>query len=485
MLPIEYADKIENNKQNQEVGEPSIEYEMTRRQIKNNIKELWNYISNELGQLHKASTINREQIVNSLVMVANNKWWLLSDVEKLAKYDGFNNWREQESRDLSDLVQRRFHYLQNPKDCNTAKKLVCNLNKGCGFGCQLHHVAYCFIIAYGTERTLILNSKGWRYHKAGWEEVFLPLSETCRNAEGTTHGSWPGKPSTQVITLPIIDSISPRPPFLPLAVPEDLADRLARLHGDPIVWWIGQILKYLLRPTKNTEDMIKNGMDKLGYAKPIVGIHVRRTDKVGTEAALHKVAEYMTHVEDWYKQREMSEKVVRRVYVATDDPTVIEEIRQDYPDYIVIGDPSISRSASVASRYSDESLRGIVLDIILLARSDHLVCTFSSQVCRVAYEIMQTMHTDASDRFYSLDDIYYYGGQSSHTREAVLPHEPVRKGELHLKPGDIIGVAGNHWDGFSKGTNFRTSQLGLFPSFKVRDVMHTARFPTYPNVKLK
>lgn len=54
-------------------------------QIKNNIKELWNYISNELGQLHKASTINREQIVNSLVMVANNKWWLLSDVEKLAK----------------------------------------------------------------------------------------------------------------------------------------------------------------------------------------------------------------------------------------------------------------------------------------------------------------------------------------------------------------------------------------------------------------
>lgn len=51
-------------------------------------------------------------------------------------------------------------------------------------------------------------------------------------------------------------------------------------------------------------------------------IHVRRTDKVGTEAALHKAAEYMTHVEDWYKQREMTEKVIRRVYVATDDPSV-------------------------------------------------------------------------------------------------------------------------------------------------------------------
>lgn len=30
---------------------------------------------------------------------------------------------------LSDLIQRRLKYLQNPKDCKTAKKLVCDLNK--------------------------------------------------------------------------------------------------------------------------------------------------------------------------------------------------------------------------------------------------------------------------------------------------------------------------------------------------------------------
>lgn len=32
----------------------------------------------------------------------------------------------------------------------------------------------------------------------------------------------------------------------------------------------------------------------------------------------------------------------------------------------------------------------------------------------------------------------------------------------------MVGVAGNHWDGFSKGRNLHTNQVGLYPSFKVR-----------------
>ncbi len=36
----------------------------------------------------------------------------------------------------------------------------------------------------------------------------------------------------------------------------------------------------------------------------------------------------------------------------------------------------------MGTRYSDTSLRGIILDIYFLSRSNHLVCTFSSQVRR-------------------------------------------------------------------------------------------------------
>lgn len=86
-----------------------------------------------------------------------------------------------------------------------------------------------------------------------------------------------------------------------------------------------------------------------------------------------------------------------------------------YPDYDVIGDPEVAKTAGISTRYSENSLYGILLDIHLLSLSDHLVCTFSSQVCRVAYEIMQTYNVDATSHFTSLDDVYYYGGQNAHS----------------------------------------------------------------------
>lgn len=58
-------------------------------------------------------------------------------------------------------------------------------------------------------------------------------------------------------------------------------------------------------------------------------VHVRRTDKVGTEAAFHSIDEYMLYVSDFFNKLEMKEKVdVRRVYLASDDPSVLPEARK-------------------------------------------------------------------------------------------------------------------------------------------------------------
>ena len=101
------------------------------------------------------------------------------------------------------------------------------------------------------------------------------------------------------------------------------------------------------------------------------------------------------------------------------------------------------------------------------------------QVCRLAYEMMQALHPDASGKFQSLDDIYYFGGQSGHNVKAIYTHKSRNAEEMDLELGDVIGVAGNHWDGFSKGTNERTGSIGLYPSYKVEDIMDVAKFPTY------
>ena len=48
-----------------------------------------------------------------------------------------------------------------------------------GFGSGVHQAAFCFIVAYATERTLILESKGWSYANEGWQTLFLPVSTSC------------------------------------------------------------------------------------------------------------------------------------------------------------------------------------------------------------------------------------------------------------------------------------------------------------------
>ncbi len=94
----------------------------------------------------------------------------------------------------------------------------------------------------------------------------------------------------------------------------------------------------------------------------------------------------------------------------------------------------------------------------------------ASQVCRLAYEIMQSRRTDASQRFISLDDVYYYGGGIGTVQVAQKDHRPRDAQEIELRAGDVIGIAGNHWNGMSKGTNRRTNQ--------VTNHIHILQFPS-------
>lgn len=472
----------------------SVQRETARRKTENTARELWYYINNKMKEMSRAAG-GSDPLVQFVSKIQHDlqgyQTVLTDDFLALRQADKDQEWRKAESMKLGDLVQRRLEFLQNPKDCNQAKLVVCDLQKGCGFGCQLHHVTYCLLVAYATERTLVLKSLGWRYASKGWESLFQPLSNTCTEATGSmVH--WGASVSrgnldtARVVQLPIVDSLHPRPDFMPQAFPKDLAPRLAAVHGDPGVWWLGQLIKYLIRPNEFLMEEIVATATKLEFKKPIVGVHIRRTDKLAVEASFHSLDEYMGHVEAYFKQREHHEIIdKRRVYLATDDPTVLKEAIAKYPSYQFISDNGISQSASLGSRYSDSSLRGITLDIHFLSRSDYLVCTFSSQVCRVAYELMQTHHGDASTYFRSLDDVFYFGGQNAHNLRAVEKHVPYNEDTLNLEVGDLLGIAGNHWDGYSKGTNRRLGKTGLYPSYKVVNDVVAVEMPTYPEVKEK
>lgn len=182
--------------------------------------------------------------------------------------------------EASDLVQRRFQYLQNPANCSFAKKLVCGLGIDCGFGCQFHHIMYCLVMAYATERTLILDPNSWRVQTKSklWEDIFKPISachlessEVSQIVDWNNLGMNHHHQDHKVIKVTKLGYLKPRPPYLPLAVPIDLKPALDKFHGNPSVWWFGQIAKFLWKPAESTQSMLVNTSMKIGFKTPIVG----------------------------------------------------------------------------------------------------------------------------------------------------------------------------------------------------------------------
>ncbi|CAF1085262.1 unnamed protein product [Adineta steineri] len=466
---------------------PSLEYEQLRRKIETQARELSYFTNNELQKISEKLSENDKFKWKQVIERFNDQSRvLLASIRNLTNVDGYQSWREYEHKSLSKLMQTRLNSLQNPsKPCTDVKRLICKINKDCGYGCQIHHVMHCFHIAYALGRPMILFSEGWQYNRGGFDQIFQSPSHTCNTSMAYNVSIWDQNETADVIEIPSSDFLKSLKDFMPMAIPEDVSERLIRLHGNPFVWFTGQLMKYLLRPQAWLTQFLEEKYNTLKFETPIVGIHVRRTDKVGTEAAFHDISEYMKYVEDYYiiyKYQNPNINVSKRVYIATDEPLVFDDARTKYPDYIFYGDKSVAKSAQVNSRYGTESLKGVLSDVHFLSLCDYLVCTFSSQICRIAYETMQQRTIDGAWRVQSLDDVYYFGGQHDHQQRAFISHKAVKSKEFSFERGAIISAEGNHWNGFSKGSDKANNQSGLYPSYKTEEIVRIAQMYHYSEI---
>ena len=329
---------------------------------------------------------------------------------KFNHQDDFDQWKMKRPDDvnqvnmnrLEEQIQKRFIHLQNPKNCSQAKKLICDFQISCGYGCLIHHAVYCFILAYATQRMLIINSDNG--HEAFFDQevfkmFFQPLSVNCdqsdliSNQEMVTWGSQNADEAINVILH--IAPMRPTSPFLPCSVPSDIADDLIKFHRHPCAWWVGQFVKYLLRPNANFASSLNSHLKDAFRQRPVGGIHIRRTDKA-KEAKIHPVAEYAKHI-----AKNLESK---NVFLASDDPKVFQEMREQWPNFAIFGDENFSRRASgLQKRKSVKSFYEFFITIFALAQSDFLVCTFSSNVCRLIYELRQCDDYNARNKTLSLD----------------------------------------------------------------------------------
>ncbi|XP_025108911.1 alpha-(1,6)-fucosyltransferase-like [Pomacea canaliculata] len=346
---------------------------------------------------------------------------------------------------------------------------------------MLHEATMCLLTAYATHRTLVLTTNGWRFTPSTWDTFMMPLS-TCTANDTRDMDPKNQTASARVVQLQsLIGEWNHSPSnFRPRAIPADLARRLKTFHGDPPTWWVGQLVSFLLRPQPHLQPTIQTQGEKMGFQRPIVGLQVRRSDKVNVEAALHSLEEYMKHVEEYYDLRQQHEDIKeRRLFLATDDPSVFTELNKKYPQYNISRVEGSATAASVNSRYNKDGLSAVLVDLYFLSMCDFVVCTFTSNICRAVYELLQTRHGDASMKVYSLDSsVYYLTYYDIHYLRAVYNHEARFVGELSIQVGDLIHVenylfgnrdrslSGNLRNGSTFGINKRTGKRGLFPSYK-------------------
>ncbi|KAM7300015.1 alpha-(1,6)-fucosyltransferase-like [Ixodes scapularis] len=222
---------------------------------------------------------------------------------------------------LQSYVQERIHTLQNPSDCGRSPKLRCVLDNPSGAGAGIHDLLWCFVAALRMGRTVVLDSSRWHYAPGEqWGKTFLPVAApSCSSTRmnNTIEKGYPGNRSS-----------GPDERSQILDLPSTIVEPLVGNHGSPYAWWYGQIVSYAFRLQNSTLQKIRKLKAALGYIHPIVGVHIRRTDKNG-EAAYHSVEEYMTHVEEYYARLLLTTSIKRkRVFVATDERRVVAEIRK-------------------------------------------------------------------------------------------------------------------------------------------------------------
>lgn len=453
------------------------------RNAKTITRELWRLVNSQLSdqtasdkKLHPHEFLS---ILSDMTMLMEIK------VSGSNRVDGQATKLVQQLDAVSKYVQNQIRELQNPRDCESVKYLVTSVSKACGFGCRAHHWSYCMGIAYALNRTLFLPN-------VAEDADFWPAT-SCPSPGRSSKSFVHAKPEDRIVYCPIIDGVTSS--LLPPAMTADLVDRLEGLHGAPSIWFLGQIFSYLFRVKPSTfkqklEENIRrlrNRPSTPNYRQPVAGVQIRRTDKINSEASFYPLSQYMVHVERFFKKKEIENRIASqnegwhddafaspsagsslnekpRVFIASDDPSVIEEAKQKYPQYTIIGEMDRAQSAAVGNRKTRDSIKGIITDVILLANTDFLSCTFSSQVCRLAYELMQTHHRylgDATSNYESLDSLYYFGGQQRFPWRPMMDY-PSRGISLR----DKFYVFPNYWNGFVDLENAETQKkLKNVPAF--------------------
>ncbi|CAE7424387.1 Fut8 [Symbiodinium sp. CCMP2592] len=192
-----------------------------------------------------------------------------------------------------------------------------------------------------------------------------------------------------------------------------------------IKWWRAQTAAFLVRPSSSTLDELQNlrkGSLVGEMQDAVLGSYVRHGDKY-YEAKEYEFKDYM-HIYSWilrsdaeverrcpdasrmlapFKKQLPRLRAAQRLYLGSDDPTVLEEASRSFSCSGCLVYMNVSRLSKRRPLMEVQKLLGAkqmvmesLLNLQLLMESDAFVCTWTSNWCRLVDELRMTVALKAN-----------------------------------------------------------------------------------------
>jgi hypothetical protein len=130
------------------------------------------------------------------------------------------------------------------------------------------------MLAINLNRTLVLNNTGWHYDKRVYSDYFLPISRNCVNPNSLVEKSILITDSTDGLVKKIDNPITKMYSVAAssnIHIPDEFLSSLKTFHQDPLAWWSGHALAYVLRFTPQFQDEIDKTAALIKFTDTCIG----------------------------------------------------------------------------------------------------------------------------------------------------------------------------------------------------------------------
>mmetsp|Transcript_6026 Transcript_6026/g.13271 ORF Transcript_6026/g.13271 Transcript_6026/m.13271 type:complete len:463 (-) Transcript_6026:60-1448(-) len=333
---------------------------------------------------------------------------------------------------LSHKVQSYIYKVQHPGECGN-RFLIWEPWGVVGFGAQILGLRCALALGIETKRVvvnnpaheahLVMSELKWRFGQSGtlgspWGNGLLPVSP-CTDRANVQDSVRPmafddlhGDPKDMLVSGDIFGRRQRDKLFF---VPERLGKRMP--SPPTLFWWWTEVTYYLMRPDPGLSKFVKEQQERMGWRRPIIGLHMRLGVDKNKEAQRFPAKYYLAEI-----RRVKKLFGIKTVFICSDRPKAADKfVKQHQGEFDFVRQPTGVEAPS-PQWY-------VLTDILLMAESDVPIFAFSSNFGQTVL-YLHSYYRQHRPTFISMDDHFegarYYGWQFKLRRDVATGHVEIQ-----------------------------------------------------------